>query len=67
MSTVIRLPVQHRQAPHCASCKAELPNLNGLIVTLGFDDVGDYEVLGMTMHIRCKCGKEWDLRKAANR
>lgn len=64
MSGVTRIPVQHPQAPHCAKCKAPLPNLNSLCVTLGLEP-GEFEVVSMTIRIRCKCGAEWNLTKQA--
>lgn len=57
-----RLPVQHPQAPHCAKCKAPLPNLNSTSLSMAFEE-GDFDVLGFTLHIRCKCGATWDLQK----
>jgi hypothetical protein len=59
-----RLPVQHPQAPHCTVCKSPLPNFNSLMVTMG-SEAGDFEVIGMTIHIRCKCGTGWDLLKGS--
>jgi hypothetical protein len=59
---VTRLPVQHKQSPHCPSCKADLPNLNSMSVIMGPEN-GDFEVLALMFHIRCACGARWDLRK----
>jgi hypothetical protein len=53
----IRLPIQH-----CTACKAPLPNLNSTQLTMGHETSG-FEILAMTLRIRCKCGAEWILRK----
>jgi hypothetical protein len=68
MSKTVRLPVQHPRAPHCASCNAQLPNLDDVIITIGKGfDVGECSILGFTFHIRCKCGAPWDLLKKVKR
>jgi len=60
-----RLPVQHPDAPHCASCKANLPTFDDIALVLPPED--GYELLGSTifLHIRCKCGARWDLKKTS--
>jgi hypothetical protein len=60
---VTRLPVQHRRAPHCPSCKAPLPTFDGMSLTLMGET--DVELLAITFHVRCKCGSVWDLKKGA--
>ena len=61
-SSVTRLPVAHRQKPHCVACGRDLPNFDSadLFTTV----LTDVELLGVTFHIRCRCGKAWDLRKS---
>lgn len=61
MKKVSRLPVQHPQAPHCPTCEAPLPNLDGLYVMMPVTPAVD--VLALTLLVRCKCGEEWCLTK----
>lgn len=44
----------------------QLPNLNSVAISMGLE-AGDWEMLGFTFHIRCKCGSRWDLRKEAKK
>ena len=59
---VTRLPVQHKQTPHCSTCNAMLPRIDGLEIVLPSTAVG-LDVLAVTLHVRCPCGAKWDLRK----
>lgn len=62
MSKVARLPVQHPQSPHCASCGADLPNLDGAVFAPMLALFGA-SIVSVSFRIRCACGLEWDLRK----
>lgn len=61
---VTRLPVQHRNAPHCPTCKASLPAFDGLSLNLSASSLGDSKLTAVTLHVTCKCGAQWDLKKA---
>ncbi|HYB52828.1 MAG TPA: hypothetical protein VEG84_03090 [Thermoanaerobaculia bacterium] len=63
MSEVIRLPKQHRQKPHCATCGRALPDLKSVQITAMADEFGDTSLYALTFHVRCACGAPWDLRK----
>lgn len=64
MRKVTRLPVQHPQAPFCATCEKPLPNLNGIFMSVAFDAIPSHVTIeGMTLHVRCECGSPWDLKK----
>ena len=59
----LRLPVQHLQHPHCASCGAELPNFKDVQLLLNPGGLGETTLFGITYHVRCACGAKWNLRK----
>lgn len=61
MPKITRLPVQHPQAPHCAACKAPMPNFND--VSLVMSPGEGWDLLSITFHIQCKCGAKWNLQK----
>lgn len=63
MSTVTRLPKQHRTRPHCANCDAEMPGLKGMQLVLMPEEVPMVRVLEVTLQVECKCGAQWCLRK----
>lgn len=68
MSTVTRLPKQHKKAPHCTSCGRDLPHPAG--VTVDVCQHSDWEgvtLLAVTYHVRCACGTSWDLRSEIDR
>jgi hypothetical protein len=65
MKPPTRLPVQHPRAPHCEVCDAPLPSFDGVLITMPFPKSDDCVVTGITFHIRCKCGTEWNLTKGA--
>jgi hypothetical protein len=60
---VKRLPVQHRNHPHCESCDRPLPTFDFTDLTISLVDMGGTALQGVTFHIRCACGEPWDLRK----
>jgi hypothetical protein len=59
---VTRLPTQHRQHPHCPACKTDLPTFDTLSLAT---PLGEFRLLGITFHVRCKCGLAYDMRKDA--
>jgi hypothetical protein len=63
--SITRLPVQHPHAPHCANCKAPLPNFDNanFIMPPFSGDLDQVKLLAVTFHIQCKCGAEWNLKK----
>ncbi len=63
MSTVSRLPTQHRQHPHCATCDAGLPAFESFEVNASVHEMGETKLLGITYHHQCKCGAEYSLAK----
>jgi hypothetical protein len=38
--------------------------MNSMMCSIG-DEPGEFDLLAVTFHIRCKCGAKWDLRKKA--
>lgn len=65
MAEATRLPVQHRGHPHCPTCKAGLPNLDGVALMLP-PDADSVTLLAVIFHVRCVCGSEWMLKKEAS-
>ena len=59
--TVTRLPVQHKNAPHCPKCKRDVPTFDNLLMQ-SFGDI-PLPILAITIHTRCTCGMLLDLRK----
>jgi hypothetical protein len=60
--SVTRLPVQHKQLPHCPSCNRQLPSFKGAVsITQEEAEV----LLAVTFRVRCACGLEWDLTRTA--
>jgi len=64
-SEPIRLPVQHKEHPHCPACKCDMTVFDGLSITAPSKDFEHLTVLGVTIHVQCECGQLFDLRKAA--
>lgn len=62
-SKVTRLPTQHRTRPHCPSCGREAPKFSGFVLDTLSDDLGEWTMTGVTLHLVCPCGAEWDLKK----
>ena len=64
MTSIARLPVQHRQRPHCETCSRPLGNFDGLSISLPTGRFeGQVDALGI--RLRCECGEIWDLWKEA--
>ncbi len=63
MSAITKLPVQHPKHPHCEKCGTDLPKFDGAYVLALANEPSDHEVIGITYHVRCRCGAPWDLRK----
>lgn len=65
MGNPIRLPIQHRRRPHCATCGAALPTLEGMVLTLPeeTDVITEATVVAVSVHVLCSCGSEWLLKK----
>ena len=61
--SVVRLPVQHKNAPHCPRCERNIPPFDGLLVSTIDDMPAGLEVIAITLHTRCACGQLLDLRK----
>lgn len=65
MGEVTRLPVQHKKKPHCPKCAAPLPSLaHGVDLYLSAE-FNEYNIVGVELLIRCKCGAEWCLYQLA--
>jgi len=65
MSHVTRLPKQHPNKPHCATCDKQLPTFNSMQLSFSEEELGATEVLTITFRVRCVCGAEWDMKKDA--
>ena len=63
MGDVERIPTQHKRFPHCATCKAELPNFESMFMTVSPDEMRGATLLRITYRVECVCGAEWDLTK----
>lgn len=64
MGETTRLPVQHRRAPHCPTCKADLPTYDDLVIIL--PAIGDGPVMEkvvVSIHVVCACGTRLVLQK----
>lgn len=62
MKRISRLPVQHPAAPHCPTCKKDLPTLDGLSVDLPRVEEKILQLV-VIARIQCACGAIWDLHK----
>lgn len=63
MSKVVQLPVQNPTRPRCPECGAPISTLSILKLDVRPDEIAGLEVLGVTLHVRCACGKSLDLEK----
>lgn len=59
MGDVIHLPPRHHQHPRCPHCQNELPTFNDVTMFM----TQDVQLLGVTFHVRCRCGKSLNLTK----
>ena len=57
---VIRLPVQHRQSPHCPKCQRAIDTLDNVHLDLPHVD---FALEAVTFHARARAGQPLDLRK----
>jgi transposase-like protein len=67
MTSVKRLPVQHRQRPHCPSCGDDLPDFNDTQTSVAFGGLKSATLDAITYHVTCGCGAKWDLRKTVKK
>lgn len=58
---ITRLPRQHRNYPHCASCDRELTVFDHLHMSVPADL--PERVLKVTLQVECDCGAQWCLAK----
>ena len=58
MTTVERLPVQHREAPHCDECGSSLPTPKSLGMILSPHGLLGCTIVSLSLHVRCPCGAE---------
>jgi hypothetical protein len=63
VSDLVRLPVQHKERPHCPRCETDVPTFNRTNIDTSPAELGEFELLAVTFHVKCPCGAEWDLRK----
>jgi hypothetical protein len=61
-NNVLRIPVQHRQLPHCPTCKRDVDTFNSFLV----DQVAGTGIIlkAITLHVKCSCGQLLDIRKS---
>lgn len=55
-----RLPVQHRQKPHCDRCGSPMPVD---FMATGGDDMNGWTVESVSFHLRCKCGARFTAKR----
>ena len=58
---VTRIPVQHKEAPHCEVCEIPLPTFDGVMMTMC--PIMPATLLSVTYKIQCICGAVWNLEK----
>jgi hypothetical protein len=68
--SVVRLPVQHKSAPHCPKCKCDVPTFDDLIVSTRDLPIA-FELIAITLHTRCvrpapRSPKDRQVRKVRN-
>jgi hypothetical protein len=63
----VRLPVQHRQRPHCPKCGKNLPTFPSAAISLLACDLDGVDLVRttITFRMRCECGEVHDIMKSS--
>lgn len=59
MPDVKRLPVQHKQKPHCTGCKKDLPLVGQCRIDAPADLFDGFELQTISYLVKCSCGNRF--------